>query len=152
MDNNDVLRRIRYAMKLNDSQMVEIFGLADIEVTEKMVISLLKKEEDKDFRQCTNHMMNGFLDGLIVKNRGKSEDNSKDEDEEKVTNNIVFKKLKIAFNLKSEEIQGILMKEGVEVSNSELSAVMRREGHRNYKPCGDRYLRNFLRGLAEYLN
>ena len=44
------------------------------------------------------------------------------------------------------------MKEGVEVSNSELSAVMRREGHRNYKPCGDRYLRNFLRGLAEYLN
>ena len=86
----------------------------------------------------------------IIKERGKSEDGPKEKTVEKMSNNVVLKKLKIALNLKSEEIQAILLKEGVEVSNSEISAVMRRVGHRNYKECGDRYLRNFLKGLAEY--
>lgn len=37
---------------------------------------------------------------------------------------------------------------GVNLSNSELSAVLRKEGQRNYKKCGDRYVRNFLKGLT----
>ena len=151
MDNNDIMRRIRFALKLNDLQMVEIFGLADFVITEKTVISILKKEEDAEFKTCPDIMLDAFLDGFIIKKRGKTEDEKKENNTEKMSNNIVLKKLKIALNLKSEEIQGILMKEGVEVSKSELSAVMRRAGHRNYKECGDRYLRNFLKGLAEYI-
>ena len=43
----------------------------------------------------------------------------------------------------------MLEDEGVFLSKSELSAVLRREGHRNYKVCGDRYIRNFLKALAK---
>lgn len=63
-------------------------------------------------------------------------------------NNIVLKKLKIALKLTSDDILDILDDAGVYLSNSELSAVMRKEDHRNYKVCGDRYIRNFLKGLA----
>jgi len=42
----------------------------------------------------------------------------------------------------------ILEKAGVQLSKSELSAMFRAEGHRNYKPCGDQFLRNFIRGLT----
>ena len=41
----------------------------------------------------------------------------------------------------------LLDEAGVRVSKGELSAILRKEGHRNYKPCGDRYARNFLKGL-----
>jgi uncharacterized protein YehS (DUF1456 family) len=150
MDNNDIMRRLRFALKLSDKQIVDIFGIANFVITEKSVISILKKEEDENFLKCTNDMLNAFLDGLIIQKRGKSDDTSKEKVIEEMSNNIVLKKLKIALNIKSEEIQAILLKEGVEVSNSEISAVMRRAGHRNYKECGDRYLRNFLKGLAEY--
>ena len=42
----------------------------------------------------------------------------------------------------------ILALSGVQISKSELSAVLRKEGQKNYKQCGDRYLRNFLKGLT----
>ncbi|MEG0553291.1 MAG: DUF1456 family protein, partial [Carnobacterium sp.] len=63
-------------------------------------------------------------------------------------NNVLLKKLKIALSLTSDDILEILDETGVHLSKSELSAVLRREGQRNYKECGDRYARNFLKGLA----
>jgi uncharacterized protein YehS (DUF1456 family) len=63
-------------------------------------------------------------------------------------NNLLLKKVKIALSLTSDDLLDILDEAGVSISNSELSAVLRKEGHRNYKPCGDRYARNFLKGLA----
>ena len=59
-----------------------------------------------------------------------------------------MKKVKIALTLTSDEIIDLLAKAGATISNGELSAVLRKEGHRNYKPCGDRYIRYFLRGLT----
>lgn len=71
MDNNDIMRRIRFALKLNDLQMVEIFGLADFVITEKTVISILKKEEDAEFKTCPDIMLDAFLDGFIIKKEEK---------------------------------------------------------------------------------
>ena len=51
-------------------------------------------------------------------------------------------------SLTSEEVIDILGLADVKISKGELSAVLRKEGHKNYKECGDRYLRNFLKGLA----
>lgn len=39
---------------------------------------------------------------------------------------------------------------GAELSSSELSALFRKEGHKNYRECGDKYIRVFLKGLTEY--
>ena len=60
-------------------------------------------------------------------------------------NNILLKKVRIALSLTSEDMLDILSDTGTNLSKSELSAVLRKEGHRNYKECGDRYARNFLR-------
>ncbi len=56
--------------------------------------------------------------------------------------------MKIGLALTSEDMLEILAEAGVTITKGELSAVLRKEGHRNYKVCGDRYARNFLKGLA----
>lgn len=98
-------------------------------------------------------MLDSFLNGLIIFKRGPQE-KKPNQPENPVSirrnnvNNIVLKKLKIALALTAEEVLDILGLAGVKISKSELSAVLRKEGHKNYKECGDRYLRNFLKGLA----
>ena len=100
-------------------------------------------------------MLECFLNGLIIKNRGKQDaktaDSRKQEQmikSDQSVNNVMLKKVKIALSLTSDDILDILDAAGVTISKSELSAVLRKEGHRNYKVCGDRYARNFLKGLA----
>ena len=99
--------------------------------------------------------LEGFMNGLIISQRGQkigadlqpiapTFDMAKEED----INNVVMKKLKIAMSYTSDDYMAFMAKAGIEVSNSELSAVLRRPDHRNYKPAGDRYLRNILKGMA----
>ena len=163
MNNNDILIRIRYALNLKDGQMVKIFKLGGVEVTEEEVKKMLTKVkeefgfQDADSNEtlpCNNKMLDAFLNGLITFKRGPQEKKSgQPENQVSITrrnniNNIVLKKLKIALSLTSEEVIDILGLAGVKISKGELSAVLRKEGHKNYKECGDRYLRNFLKGLA----
>ena len=63
-------------------------------------------------------------------------------------NNLLLKKVKIALSLTGDDMLEILDSVEACISKSELGAVLRKEGHRNYKECGDRYVRNFLKGLA----
>ena len=163
MNNNDILIRIRYALNLKDGQMVKIFKLGGVEVTEEEVKKMLTKVkeefgfQDADSNEtlpCNNKMLDAFLNGLITFKRGPQEKKSGQPDNpvgitrRDNINNIVLKKLKIALSLTSEEVIDILGLAGVKISKGELSAVLRKEGHKNYKECGDRYLRNFLKGLA----
>ena len=95
-------------------------------------------------------MLERFLNGFIAFKRGpKDGPEPKLELNHKNANNLFLKKVKIALSLTSDDILDLLEEKGVEISKGELSAVLRKEGHRNYKPCGDRYIRNFLRGLTE---
>jgi uncharacterized protein YehS (DUF1456 family) len=67
-----------------------------------------------------------------------------------MTNNDILKKIRVALELKDEEIIHILKLSNFEVTKSELGALFRKEDHPNYKPCGDQLLRNFLNGLITY--
>ena len=67
-----------------------------------------------------------------------------------LTNNDIFKKLRVALKLKDDDIIQILKLVDYEISKTELSAVFRNEDHPNYKNCGDQLLRNFLNGLVIY--
>src|SRR5699024_591260 len=64
-----------------------------------------------------------------------------------LTNNDIFKKLRVAHKLTNDDIVEICMLVGYKVSKSELGAIFRREGHPKYMECGDQLLRNFLDGL-----
>lgn len=146
MINNDILRRVRYLFDFSDLKMVEIFGLADYAVTREQVSEWLKKEEDPAYKKCTDTQLAIFLNGLIIDKRGKKE-GAKPEPEKRLNNNIIFMKLKIALNLKAEDIIEIMALANFRISKSELSAFFRKSGHKHYRDCQDQILRNFLQGL-----
>jgi uncharacterized protein YehS (DUF1456 family) len=67
-----------------------------------------------------------------------------------LTNNDILKKIRVALELKDEDIIEILKLSDFEVTKSELNALFRKPDHPNYKQCGDQLLRNFLNGLITY--
>ncbi|WP_127558536.1 DUF1456 family protein [Saccharospirillum alexandrii] len=146
MTNNDVLRRIRYTFDLNDRTMVSIFALADCEVTQDQVVSWLKKEEDNEFLKLTDRELAVFLNGFINFKRGKR-DGQQPEPESRINNNKIFQKLRIALNLKADDILGILQLVDLDLSQHELSAFFRNPESSNYRECKDQVLRNFLLGV-----
>ncbi|MBN2790251.1 MAG: DUF1456 family protein [Candidatus Delongbacteria bacterium] len=146
MLNNDILRRIRYTFDLEDSQMINIFGLADLEVTRAQISDWMKKDEDEDYKAINDKTFATFLNGFINFKRGKRE-GEQPEPEKKLTNNLILMKLKIALNLKNEDILKVLESSDMKMSKHELSAFFRKPGHKNYKECKDQILRNFLKGI-----
>ncbi|MFT7301027.1 MAG: hypothetical protein ACI89Z_001495 [Porticoccus sp.] len=146
MTKNDILRRIRYTFNFSDSKMRTIFGLADHKVSRKQISDFLKKEDDPDYQSCSDVLLATFLNGLIDEKRGKKE-GAQPEPETRLTNNIIFMKLKIALNLKAEDILEIMGLVDFRLSQHELSAFFRKTGHKHYRECKDQVLRNFLNGL-----
>ena len=153
MTNNDFLRRLRYALNIKDNVMVQIFKKGNIVLTREDVIDYLKKDIDEGFKKLSNNDLIAFLDGLIIQKRGEKEDGTP-VPQVKVTknnlNNILLRKLRIALSFKSYDMIKIFKLGGVEISEGELSALFRSEDHKNYKECGDKYIRVFLKGLTEY--
>ena len=153
MTNNDFLRRLRYALNIKDNVMVQIFKKGNIVLTREDVIDYLKKDIDEGFKKLNNNDLIAFLDGLIIQKRGKREDGTPIP-QVKVTknnlNNILLRKLRIALSFKSYDMIKIFKLGGVEISEGEVSALFRSEDHKNYKECGDKYIRVFLKGLTEF--
>ena len=153
MTNNDFLRRLRYALNIKDNIMIQIFKKGNIIVTREDVIDYLKKDIDEGLKKLSNNDLISFLDGLIIQKRGKREDGTPPP-KIKITknnlNNILLRKLRIALAFKSYDMIRIFKLGGIEISEGELSALFRREDHKNYKECGDKYVRVFLKGLTEY--
>ncbi len=146
MTNNDILRRIRYTFDFNDSKMIALFGLADHQVTRGQISDWLKKEDDPAYQKCSDTQLAIFLNGLINDKRGKKE-GPQPEPEKRLTNNIIFMKLKIALNLKAEDVLAIMDLADLRMSKHELSAFFRRPDHKHYRDCNDQILRNFLKGM-----
>lgn len=148
MTNNDYLRSIRYLLNVNDSKIVEILKLAGISVPLEDVKAYLKNEEDPDYMNCDDEVMAHFLDGMIYFKRGKDESKPPLPFEFPITNNLVLKKVRVAFALKENEMLEILDSAGFKVGRAELSALLRKKGQENYRECGDQFLRNFFKGLS----
>jgi uncharacterized protein YehS (DUF1456 family) len=147
MINNDVLRRVRYALNLNDAAMMDIFALSNYEITRDDLLKLLKKDNEDDFVALNNKQLSLFLDGLITYKRGKKEDVVVKKSESELDNNGILRKLRIAFEFKEEDMLNTLKLAGFELSKPELSAFFRHESHKHHRKCGDQVLRNFLQGL-----
>lgn len=153
MINNDVLRSIRYSLDLSDAMVVDTILLADpaFEVDQAEVHDYLRNDEEPLFVQCPDTVLAHFLDGLIVHFRGRDESAPPRPVEKRITNNLVLKKLRVAFELKDVDMHAIFESAGFPLSKPELSALFRQPGHKNYRACGDQLLRAFLKGLAQRL-
>lgn len=146
MKNNDILRRLRYAFDFTDSKMISLFNLGGEEVTREEISDWLKKEDDPAFKSLHDIKLAVFLNGLINDRRGKK-DGEQPKPEKELNNNIIFRKLKIALNLKEEDILAIFSLVGMNISKHEISAFFRSPEQHQYRLCKDQILRNFIQGL-----
>lgn len=152
MLSNDILRSLRYALKANNNDMVRILALANMESTSAGFDTWMTREDEEGFVRCPDIILSGFLNGLIYEKRGKDESAPELALERRVNNNTVLKKLRIAFSLKTDDIQAIMTQQNVRVSMPEITAMMRSPDHKNYRECGDQFMRYFLRGLTARLH
>lgn len=148
MTNNDVLRSIRNLLGANNSKIVEICSLDGLKIPKTEIENFMRSEEDRDYVACPDGIMVHFLDGLIYHLRGKDESRPPMPKELPVSNNLVMKKLRVAFQLKEEDMLSLINDSGMKFSKGELSAILRKRGHDNYRVCGDQVLRYFLKGLT----
>ena len=150
MINNDVLRSIRYMLDLSDIKVVEITKLADpaFPLEKADVLAFLRRDDDPDYATCGNPVLAHFLDGLVIYCRGRNDSLPPRPVEKRITNNVVLKKLRVAFELKDVDMHQIFESAGFPISKPELTALFRQPGHNNYRACGDQLLRNFLKGLT----
>ena len=148
MQNNDTLRSIRYMLDLGDVHVVDILALGGYKATREDVESWLKKEEEPGFVAMPDLFMAHFLDGLIVHRRGRDESQPARPVEPRVNNNVVLKKLRVAFELKEDDILSIMAAAGFRASKGEVNALFRQPKHSNFRLCGDQFLRNFLKGMT----
>ncbi len=146
MTQNDILRRLRYILDLSDSKMISIFRLAGHAVSREEISNWLKKDDDASYQALSDLQLATFLNGLIIDRRGER-DGPRPEPEKHLSNNMIFMKLKIALNLKAEDILSIMALNHFTISKHELSAFFRKPTHKHYRKCKDQVLRNFLKGL-----
>ncbi|MEP1032688.1 DUF1456 family protein [Ekhidna sp.] len=145
MNNNDILRRIRYTFDLSDDKVIKLFKNGGKEVTRTEISDWLKKDEE-DQKPIYDVDLAAFLNGLIIKHRGKK-DSEQPKPEKSLNNNLIFRKIKIALNLRDEDIVALLDLADFEVSKHEINAFFRKPTQKQYRICKDQFLRNFLQGL-----
>jgi len=146
LTNNDILRRLRYTFDLKDSYVKEIFAAADQTVNRDQIIAWMKKEEEEGYTSMVDIDMAAFLNGFINVRRGKRE-GEQPAPEKRLNNNLIFMKLRIALNLKAEDILEIMQLAEFNMSKHELSAFFRKPDNKHYRECKDQILRNFIMGL-----
>jgi uncharacterized protein YehS (DUF1456 family) len=150
MANNEILRSIRDALRLDDATMVRIFSEAGREVGQSAIAAFLKTEEEDNYIPCSNPILGFFLDGLIIHMRGKLEGrpDTAATPLAELGNNAILKKLRIALDLKEDDLTELFKLGGYGISKHELTALFRKKGHKHYKECNDELLGSFLKGVA----
>jgi uncharacterized protein YehS (DUF1456 family) len=73
MKNNDILKKLRIALNLKDTDIIEILKLADFEISRTELSALFRNPDHKNYKECGDQILRRFLNGLIIRNRGKRE-------------------------------------------------------------------------------
>jgi uncharacterized protein YehS (DUF1456 family) len=152
MANNDILRSIRDALTIDDATMIHIFKQSGRDIGLSTITALTASEDDENYIPCSDPILGFFLDGLIIHKRGRQDESPVPaaQPATRLTRNAIVKKLRIALDLKEDDLVSILKAARIEISKNDLSALFRKEGNKHYKECSDRIFRGFLEGLAQY--
>jgi uncharacterized protein YehS (DUF1456 family) len=151
---NDALRRLRFALKLNDATMIDLLASVGTPVQKETLASYFLNDEDPGFGGCPASTLGALLDALIIAYRGKRDGGPMPQTPARIAldNNMILKKIRIALSLKEEDILTVMLLGGIAVSGNEISALFRDRSHRNYKECMDQFLRGFFTGLGKYVS
>ncbi len=149
MDNNFILKKIRYALDYNDFKLIDIFKLGGLNLSRDQVCSYCAKDNDENFQVCDEKTLLAFLNGLIIYRRGKAKNSQETIIEPELDNNQVLRKLRIALNYKDSDMLEVLALDGMKFSKNQLSALFRAKDNHHYQACKDQLLRKFLQGLVK---
>jgi len=149
MHNNEILSRIRDAASLDDARMVAIFALGGEPLDEATTQAMLRDPGAPDVTNCGGDSLLRFLDGFILDQRGQppATDEAAAPRSERLTNNVVLRKLRIALQLKEDDVLRILASGGTALSKRQLGALGRKRDNKRYRVCTDEVLTSFLTGL-----
>ena len=147
MTTNQILKKLQSLLGADETLMYNIFLLGEYELPRQRVHGYLRDEGDKEFLDCGYEALGHFLDGLIVHKRGPSDKKSTSEDVVALDNNLILKKLRIAYELKEVDLYAIFHAMEIDISKTELNALFRKIGHKNYRACPNSILTLFLDGL-----
>jgi uncharacterized protein YehS (DUF1456 family) len=75
LTNNDILKKLRVALKLRDDQIVEILKLADFNITKSELGAFFRNENHPKYMPLQDQILRNFLNGLIVYKRGPIDTN-----------------------------------------------------------------------------
>lgn len=157
MTNNDILIRIRYALNITDLRLADLFALSFRPLSLDEIRPLFLREDEPGYVECDGSTLAAFLEGLVTLKRGPRpvpqasaalHHQSSKHHQGQPSNNDVLKALRIALELRDDDLAEIMALAGVQVSKSELGALFRRKDQDNFRPCGDQFLRNFIAGLT----
>ncbi len=145
-----VIQRIKESLKLKKSDIIKIYEAEGIDIDEKRLDAILRNPSSKKSINATYEELGIFLDGLIRVLRGEPVNPPGDDEEIILDNNLIIKKLKIALNLKSIDIEMIFNLSDYPIGKSKIRDIFRSPTHPKYKPCNDAVLDAFLEGLGEF--
>jgi len=77
MTNNDILKKLRVALKLRDEDIIEILMLVDFKVTKSEINALFRTEDHPNYKECGDQLLRNFLNGLIIYKRGPAAEEKK---------------------------------------------------------------------------
>ncbi len=150
MDNNELFKRLRYALQIDDPTAMRILKLGGLKSTIEQVSAWRLNDDEADFKGCPNEVISAFLAGYIVERRGVQEGKPVPPPSKSyIENNTVLKMMKIALAMRSEDLEEIMTAGGASLTGSEVSALLRKPGSRNYRQCGDQVLRQFINGVGQ---
>src|SRR5690349_5726472 len=70
LTNNDIMKKLRIALHLKDTDIIEILKLAQFEISPSELSAIFRNEDHENYRECGDQLLRRFLDGLIIKQRG----------------------------------------------------------------------------------
>ena len=150
MQINDILFKIKTALSLSSSEIIEAYSLVDFTMSEERVGNILKRHQDKGYEEATYEELGLFLDGLVVLKRGENSKKVGSDEVVELTNNLMLKKLRVAMNLKESELVIIFALAEVTLTKRQIGSLFRKEGGKNFKACSDELLMAFIEGLDEF--
>jgi len=76
MSNNDILKKLRVALKLRDDDIIHILSLMDFRITKTELGALFRREDHPNYKECGDQILRNFLNGLVIYLRGNREENT----------------------------------------------------------------------------
>ncbi len=148
MTHNDTLRRLRYALNINDAKIAKTVARTGRNTTADEVVNWLKREDEPGYAELSPALLCRFLDGLIIDKRGPHPSGKIPEPLEFLSNNEILKKLRITLELQADDMVAIFKRAEFTVTKAELGAFFRRPEHRNFRKCPEQVLKKFIKGLS----